>query len=545
MNKAHLIKRKKFKAKHSNLEIGIKYIQNGEFKKAINIFKSILELDPKNYYARLNLGITLLLNDDSLQASTVLHMLHEELPDDTNVLRLTGKAYYNIGNFNLAIKFYKRAINLNPEDFETWLDLTAAAGANQLETEALYYATQALSLNPADPRAHLNLGGTLSTTGRIDDALYCFETALKLDPNNIVAKSNCALIFEKKGAPDLALAYLRECLEMSPKGSQQEKEIFYKMSFSYLLKGNLKLGWEMYEYGFDINHTLSRGPKRKFNSPKWNGDSIKGRRLLVWREQGLGDEVMFFHTLPDVFTLCSEIIIECEDRLVSIFARSFPKCTVRNQNFNFSTGYADVEDYDYHISVGSLLNIFRKDIHSFTRAVPYLIPDPLRVIDFKHRLEPYKSKKLIGICWRSGKLSAERNIHYAPISSWKPVFDLKNTVFINLQYGDTEFERNEVNRLFGINILNWDDIDLRNDLESVCALISNLDCVASVGTAVAQITGALGIHLKLLVSRDWVLLGENKYPWFNNVELFSSNTLEPVEPLIQNLATSLNNFSKS
>lgn len=530
---------------YSELNNGVLLQRKGKIIESISIFEKFLKKNPKNHLARLNLGLSHILNNSPLIASKILHLLHEDYPEDVDVLRLTANAYAKLGQFDLAIRFLKLVIRIQPEDFETWLDLTSAAASNQQNTEALYYATQAISLNPTDARAHLNLGGALSTAGRLDDALYCYETVLKLDPNNISALSNCALIFDKKGDSDTALNRLNQCKNLVTPGTSQEHDIFYKMSYPFLFKGDLKNGWSKYEYGFKPNNVLSRGPKRNFNVPKWTGQPIHGKKILVWREQGLGDELMFFHTLPEVFAYCDDVIIECEPRLVTLFERSFPNCLVRAQSFSTLSGTTHYNDFDYHIAVGSLLEIFRSEISSFERNKPYLKPSPIRINDYRERLLKHKPKRLIGICWRSGTVSAERNIHYAPLSSWKPIFDIENATFINLQYGDCSTEIEEAKRTLGVEIINWPDLDLRNDLEGVAALIANLDCVVSVGTAVAQITGALGIPLKLLVSRDWVLLGQNFYPWFGNTELFSSKVLEPIEPLIPHLAKELQRFTQT
>ena len=526
----------------THLENGLTLQRNGKVAESISAFKKVLEKNPKNYLARLNLGLSYLLNNEPFPASKTLHLLHEERPEDIDVLRLCGNAYAKLGHFDIAIKFYKRVINLNKDDYETWLDLTYAAAAGQQNTEALYYATQAIALKPEDPRAHLNLGGALNGAGRLDDAMYCFETVLQLESNNISAMSNIALIHEKKGNHDAALDQLKKCTKLVNSGSQQEAELFYKMSYPLLYKGDLKNGWAMYEYGFAPNNSLSRGPKRKFNIPKWEGQPIHGKRLLVWREQGLGDELMFLHALPEAFNLCEDIIVECESRLASLFQRSFPNCTVRAQNFSPLSGYSEIEDFDYHIPAGSLMNIFRLNISDFSHGKNYLVPDPSRVSEFKQRLEPFKSKKLVGICWRSGNVSVERNIYYAPITSWVPVFETENVAFVNLQYGDCSQEVESIKQEFGIELLQWPDIDLRNDLESVAALIANLDCVVSVGTAVAQLTGAVGTPLLLLTSKDWSFLGQNYYPWFQNVDVCCSDFGQPIEPLIPEMAAKLESF---
>jgi tetratricopeptide (TPR) repeat protein len=540
------------KKKTSNLEHhvhglmvkGLDLQKKGQHAKAIEFFDQVLKEVPQHYYARLNKGLTFVLMNEAASASPILHKLHEEFPEKVDLLRLCGKAYWMLNQYELAIQFYKRVIQLDPENFESWLDLSALFAANSQNTESLYFATQALSLNPTDPRGHLNLGCALSVMGRIDDAHYCFETVLKLSPDNVSALTNIAVAQEKRGELDAALASLNHALSLSPQGSEQEARIFYSKSYPLLAKGRLKEGWEMYAYGFKPNSKLSRAPKRNFNIPQWRGETIHGKKLLIWREQGLGDELMFSHIIPEVFSLCDDIIIECEERLITLFQRSFPHCHVRKQQFDVLSGLSTTNDFDFHIPMGSLTGLFRNDISSFQRGKPYLIPNPERIQDFSTRLASYKGKKFVGICWRSGVVNADRSLHYAPLSSWKPVFDVKNTVFINLQYGDCVSELQQARETLGVDIIGWSDLDLRNDLEGLAALMSNLDCVISVGTAVAQMAGALGTHLMLMTPRGWTLFGQNYYPWFGSTDLFVAEINQSVESLIPQVVKRLEVFTQ-
>jgi hypothetical protein len=139
-------------------------------------------------------------------------------------------------------------------------------------------------------------------------------------------------------------------------------------------------------------------------------------------------------------------------------------------------------------------------------------------------------------------ITADRSLHYAPLSSWKPIFDVNNTVFVNLQYGDCTQELQQAREALGVDIMGWSDLDLRNDLEGLAALMTNLDCVVSVGTAVAQMAGALGKHLMLLTPRGWTLFGQNHYPWFGNTDLFVAEANQSVEPLLPQIAQRLKVF---
>lgn len=229
---------------------------------------------------------------------------------------------------------------------------------------------------------------------------------------------------------------------------------------------------------------------------------------------------------------------------MTLFERSFPHCHVRKQQFDVLSGLSTINDFDFHIPMASLTGLFRNDIASFEKGKPYLIPHPQRAHEFSNRLAKYQGKKIVGICWRSGVVNADRSLHYAPLSSWKPIFDVKNTVFVNLQYGDCASELQQARENLGVDIIEWADLDLRNDLEGLAALMSNLDCVISVGTAVAQMAGALGKHLMLMTPRGWTLFGQNHYPWFGNTDLFVAEVNESVESLFPQVVKRLEVFTQ-
>ena len=524
----------------TNLERAIALQDKGMFNDAITIYAEILSSDQSNYLAKINISLCYLNVHLFEKAAAILHELHHERPKDFQTLKFCGVAYAKMGAFELAIKFLKRALAEQPGDFDTWIEITTAASANQQDIDAVYYATQAISLKPTSPIAHNNLGGALMAIGKMNEALYCFETALQLDPNNLMALGNTATIYEKNGDSTRAISTLEKCLLHTQNGSIQESEIKFKLSFSHLYSGNLKLGWEMFDEGFKPKNTRTRTPKRHFDVPQWRGEPIQEKRLLVWGEQGLGDELMFFRALPDVFEHCEHITIECMPRLVSMFQRSFPNCHVRERSVDNSILLKPLySDFDYHIPVGSLMRLYRNEISQFKKASPYIVVDPDLEIKFRQRLSEFKPKKLVGICWRSEKLAGDRNLNYTPISAWTPIFSVPGVQFINLQYGDCQEELDQVKAHFGVEVINWMDVNLKDDQESVAAIIKNLDVVVSAGTAVAQLTGAVGTHLKLFTPRSWTLLGQNEYPWATNVDVFISNPDQSVECLFPEIALSL------
>lgn len=310
----------------------------------------------------------------------------------------------------------------------------------------------------------------------------------------------------------------------------------YYLSHSYLYFGNLQKGWDYYDYGFsNLLPTGAYRSLRKFDKPRWDGDLNTQKTILIWREQGLGDEILFSTCLNNIHCTDLNIIFECDPRLVGIFERIYPKFKIRGESLvdNF---YSSFNDFELQIPIGSLPRFFRKEITDFLHEIPKFTPLPDKLELVHERLKPYKNKILVGICWRSASLSVERNLNYTSLRDWADLLKNPSYQFVNLLHGDCESELIEAENNFGINILRWTDFDLRNDLETVLALVCEMDCVISVGSAVSVIAAAAGVNTLVLMQRSWVLLGQNdKYPWFPSVRPFVVETNEHVAINICNL----------
>jgi hypothetical protein len=351
------------------------------------------------------------------------------------------------------------------------------------------------------------------------EAKEAYAIANQLDPAYIPTVINLAQVQIKLGNyKDGALLYENAlCLKKITKS--EKCLIKYYLGYAYLNTGNLEKGWDYYEFGYGYTLPVNAArSSRKFNQPRWNGEDLGDKRLLIWREQGLGDEIEFATCLHDVQNNFSNIILECEPRLLNIFKETFSKFEVRPESVGEDL-YPLYEDFDVQCAIGSLPKIFRRSLESFNKYVPQLKVPQSSIDTFKNRLDPYKNKKLIGICWRSGLISIQRNDNYTSLSDWGDLLINKQFQFVNLQYGDCEIEIEEIETSLGITVLRWKDLDLKNDLENVMGLISNLNAVVTVGTAVSSLAGSCGVTTYLLIKRSWVLLGEtNKYPWYECVK---------------------------
>jgi tetratricopeptide (TPR) repeat protein len=462
---------------------GEAYLRSEQFESALTDYAKVVESDNKNILALNNFSLALIRCGKPHEAKDVIAYVHELDPKNF-------PAYINLGNIHQALGEYQEAVNS---------------------------ALQAVQLDPKAALAYLNLGTSLGSLGLREDSKQAYLMAEFLDPSSVFTKINLAQIEEKCENRNEAKLIYENVLKLKNITPLESELVKYYLSYIYLFQGNLESGWIFYDFGFgSLLPASSLRSARKFTQPKWQGQAVTGT-LLVWREQGLGDEIVFSTCLFDVYSLFTNVILECEPRLVQAYQRTFPKWQIRPESVT-SDKYPLTNDFDVHIPIGSLPGLFRKNINNFKNENSLFTSSSSLKEKFAKRLQPYKDKILVGISWRGGLLTILRNDNYTSILDWKEILTLPNCQFVNLQYGDCEAELIEAENLFGISILRWADLDLKNDLESVMGLVSNLNHIVSVGTAISTIAPALGVHTILLTRPSWLMLGErDRFPWFDCV----------------------------
>ncbi len=511
------------------------------FIKAEQLFSKALAHDPDDLELGIKYALSLFALEDFAKSAENFHQLHLKYPDDARIWHGCSSSYLKLGQFTMASMFLKKIVSKNPDDLSSWMNLCFAAGSEGKHSDCLFYAMQAMQLAPLEPRVHNNLGSALLLVRRYEDALTSFGTALELDKDNLDALSNIATTYSLIGRPAEALDIYEECLQRTPDGTEFHQNLKYRMSFDLFRMGRLELGWQYYEHGFRSMDSRTRSPKRRFAVPKWDGRELADETLLIWREQGLGDELVFFGALRDVQTRVRNIIVECDPRLVPVLQRSFPTIKVRPQLF---FGPPSMEsphsDFDWHLPAGSLMQHFRNSIDDFRKTESYVVPNPELREQFKQRLAGLPNRVKIGICWRSGVLSTERNTYYTSVSDWEPVLRLKGVDFINLQYGDCRQEVANVAEHFGTTLHQWPDLNLKDDLDGVFSLISCLDHVVTVDTSVSAMAPAVGTPTSVLLpDNTWMRFGIDEYLIFPNITPYLNEQGHSLRERIPDLAESL------
>ena len=470
-------------------------------------------------------------------------------PNETKFLMMRGEAHLRIENYEAGLVDYAKVVEadnknitalvnfaaalircnkqndakdileyvleLDPDSFDAHINLCNVYQALGKSEESLKLSLKAIQIRPGASIAYNNLGTALGDLNMVGESRDAFIIANQIDPSFIPTVINLAQIEIKLENYAEGARLYEEALQLKNISPNESELVRYYLAYAYLHSGDLSRGWDFYEYGFGALLPVSAfRSRRKFHQPQWQGESIGDQTLLIWREQGLGDEVEFATCLHDVALVGVNVILECEPRLVDIFKRTFPAFTVRPESVG-PDYFSVAQDFDVQCAIGSLPRIYRRSIASFDKEVTPLALLTSSVDEFKRRLSGHAGKKLVGICWRSGLFSIARNLNYTALMDWKELLSQQDLQFFNLQYGDCENELVQIEDALGIRILRWADLDLKNDLENVLGLIKNLDAVVTVGTAVSSLAGSCNVPTYLLTKRTWMMLGQaDRYPWY-------------------------------
>ncbi len=446
-------------------------------------------------------------------------------PDDSRVLFALGNTARVLGMARPAEEFYRRVLAQEPARLEALVSL-----ANLLRAQGQLPAAEAL-LAPALARAPeaaelwLTLGSTYREMGDFIRAAEHYREALALRPDYVPALVNLADLLTDDGDVEAALALYGRAIAREPDNAQAR----LNRAILHLLKGNLKDGWR--DYGARLN-VAGKAPVAEHKLPRWTGGSLKRTRLLVTAEQGVGDQIMFASMIPDLAARAARdggtVLLECEPRLVDLFARSFPGVTVHGWDLETRRGIAhsrygwlkSTGGANAFIEMGSVAKILRGSLGDFPASNAYLIPNPLELAQFGGVLSGTGPSPFIGVCWRSGNVAGHRAMQYAPREAWaRFIAELPGTV-VCVQYDAGHDEIEALAEMSGRPIVVLEGLDQKNELDRTSALLASLDAVVSAPTAVSWLAAGTGVDTyKILFDTSWTALGQACEPFAPSCEL--------------------------
>ena len=269
-------------------------------------------------------------------------------------------------------------------------------------------------------------------------------------------------------------------------------------------------------------------------------ETIINKKILVLREQGIGEEILFSSMYKELIALNNNLKIEADKRLISIFERSFNNHIFVPDGY-YSNNDEDLKNFDSVIFAGSLCNYFRKNKKDFLD-IPHLVADQEKVQEIK-KDQIFSTQELkIGLSWKS-VVSVYGRLKSLTLSDFAPLFK-KERKFINLQYGEVDEEINlEKNK--HLKLYSFDKIDLFNDLEGLMSILKNIDVFVTVSNSTAHIAAAMGVRTLLICPKKsstyfYWSNEDNITPWYKNVEIYQVDksleiTLNKIDRVLDSL----------
>ncbi|MGA8834893.1 MAG: tetratricopeptide repeat protein, partial [Candidatus Sulfotelmatobacter sp.] len=278
-----------------------------------------------------------------------------------------AEAHYNLGNvlyeqdrWEDAAACYQHALVLLPGLAEAHYNLGNALQAQDKFVEAVACYERALALQPEKYEARHNLGNALQALGKLEDAMACYEQVLNVQPGYARAHYSAGCLLHALGNLDDALVQYRLARALQPDLAQAG----FSESLAQLLQGEFAAGWQNFEWRWQTKDHDT--PMRAYPQPLWAGEKLASGRLLIWREQGVGDEIMFAGLIPDVIRTGNRCVLDCDARLKPLFTRSFPGIEVVSGNLAGQAPENDPElEIAAHLPSGSLPGLFRASNAAF------------------------------------------------------------------------------------------------------------------------------------------------------------------------------------
>lgn len=389
-------------------------------------------------------------NEPDAAHGLCVELLNEQ-PENPLALHIIASVYSRAERYGLALNIYKRITDISPRRFEAWN----------------------------------NYGMTLAAIDNYPEARKAFHRANDLSPNRPEVLANIALTHLEEGEREKAIEVATKSLKTDPEHAGARGTL----GFAQLGLHDWR-GWKNYHYTFG----------GKFRKPMAYGDEVlwdgsPGKRLVIYGEQGLGDEIMYASCINEAIAISEHITIDCDARLEGLFKRSFPQAEVHGTRREKEVDW--IKQYDASCPIGRLPEFFRNKDSDF-KTEPYLIPDPERVFQWKTLFKSY-GKPVIGICWTGGSKHNQPHRRTIDLDDFAPLF-AKDAVFVSLQYNDTEPDP---------RFLEFKRATRTPDYDDTAGLVAALDHVVGIHTSVHHLAGAMGVPATILVPEkcSWIYGG--------------------------------------
>lgn len=537
---------------------GNAYKKLKKYQEALDDYQRVLQLEPNNMKALLNSGNTFLALEDLEKAIKSYDQLLEINPSYSevvlgraNALILQKKydlaidaykkhillkpdekeSYYGLGNalkdtlkFEDAIYCYKIAIEKDPSYFDALTNLGNTLRRVKRFDEAAIYFSKAVEAKPDDPDAYSNLGNILHDLNRTDLAIDAYAQALVISPKDVRANYNIGNIYKELNQFEEAIKQLEHVLTINP----DDIETQFAIGMMLLTLGKYKEGFTLYEKRW-VRESLIEKP-RKYPQALWTGtQSLEGKTILIYIEQGLGDTIQFCRLLYQLKNRGAKIVFEVQKSLMGLMKQI--ECV--DQIIAYKEEFID---FDYYCPLLSLPHYLNLELENIPLAQGYLKPLPEYVKKWQEKLGPQIKPRIGLICSgnRMHENDQNRSILLFEIIPYLP----QEFEYVTLQKEMRDVDRQLIEK-YPLFKSYGDELDSFDDTAALCSL---MDIVISVDTSVAHLSGALGKKTWLLLpySPDWRwMLDRKDTPWYHSMKIYRQKQMKNWNPVFAQVGLDL------
>jgi Flp pilus assembly protein TadD len=496
---------------------GVLAIQTGRIELATTLLERAVAANPADAHYHCNLG-------EARRQSSQLAAAIESFREAIRLMPGLAVAHNNLGiglaaenDWNGAIASYTNAIRLQFNYAEAHGNLgSALKEAGRIE-EAVAECRIAVSLKPENAEVHNQLGAALAQAGEIDEAISEYRIAIRVDPKHAEAHTNLGNALAAQGRVQDAVASCGTAVRLRPDSIPAH----WNFAVALLRAGDYERGWAEHEWRL---RTAKPGERHRFGLPAWNGEALAGKTILLHAEQGFGDTIQFVRYVPMVAALGGRVIVECHRELVRLFSECPGAWRV------VGTGET-LPAFDQHAPLMSLAFILRTRLATVPASVPYLRASADLAGKWRERLAA--NVLHVGLCWYGNaghRNDRERSIPLSELGA----LAVEGVVFHSLQKEPAGAVPP------GMRLI--DHSRELSDFAETAALIANLDYVTSVDTAVAHLSGAMGIATSVLlpVIPDWRwMLHRPESAWYPTLRLVRQKRVGEWGEVVERVAKDL------
>lgn len=340
-------------------------------------------------------------------------------------------------------------------------------------------------------------------------------------------------------------SHRRRLEQLDEKTRLKYDTVCWNFALMLLRRGLLQRGWQLFEHGRRVPNGRGGMQRTVFKLhpaarlPEWEGGDLTGRRLLINGEQGIGDVMMFSVLIPPLLSEAARIGIVTYDRLTALYRRSFPGCTIYDNN-DIRHRRIPREDWDLQVAMGSLPALRHPSLENYQGLGPFLQAEPAQQAEFAARYCEADPRPLVGFSWRGGGNAKQKRTKSLRLDDFLPLFRLPGLRWISLQYGTVNDELRRFSSQHNLELLIAEDVDPLHDMDRWCALVANCQLVVSAANTTIHGAGCLGIPTWVILGRepDWRWLGDPGTPcyWYPSVQIVRQQRIgswqEPIDSLL-------------